>query len=67
MAGHPADREDRPQALVGSAPGLELQHKSRWNQPTRIFRPIAYLSRMRRLAFDPCIPTGGTKVPDRPE
>jgi ATP-dependent DNA ligase len=25
------------------------------------------LSRMRKPAFDPCIPTRGTKVPDRPE
>ena len=30
-------------------------------------RPVAYLSRMRQPAFDPCIPTRGTKVPDRPE
>jgi ATP-dependent DNA ligase len=30
-------------------------------------RPVAYLSRMRKPAFAPCIPTHGTKVPDRPE
>jgi bifunctional non-homologous end joining protein LigD len=28
---------------------------------------VAYLSRMRKSAFDPCIPTRGTKVPDRPD
>ena len=28
---------------------------------------VAYLSRMRASAFDPCIPTRGRKVPSRPE
>jgi ATP-dependent DNA ligase len=28
---------------------------------------VAYLSRMPKCAFDPCIPTRGTKVPNRPE
>ena len=28
---------------------------------------FSYLCGMRRYAFDPCIPTRGTKVPDRPE
>jgi hypothetical protein len=35
--------------------------------PLAFNRPIAYLSRMRKPAYDPCIPTRGTKVPDRPE
>ena len=33
----------------------------------RFLAVIAYLSRMRNTAFDPCIPTRGTKVPDRPD
>jgi hypothetical protein len=32
-----------------------------------LFWPIAYLSRMRNPAFARCIPTRGTKVPDRPK
>src|SRR5215207_8806685 len=28
---------------------------------------LGYLTRMRKPAFAPCIPTRGTKVPDRPE
>jgi hypothetical protein len=28
---------------------------------------FAYLSGMRKSAFEPCIPTKATKVPDRPE
>jgi bifunctional non-homologous end joining protein LigD len=28
---------------------------------------VTYLSRMRKTAFDPCIPTRGTKVPNRPD
>ena len=33
----------------------------------RIFRGLAYLGRMPRSPFDPCIPTKAAKVPDRPE
>ena len=33
----------------------------------RFLPVIAYLSRMRKTAFDPCIPTRGTKVPNRPD
>jgi bifunctional non-homologous end joining protein LigD len=33
----------------------------------RIQPSVAYLSRMRKSAFEPCIPTRGAKVPDRPE
>jgi ATP-dependent DNA ligase len=38
--------------------------------PTRLTRfsaAFSYLCSMRKCAFDPCIPTRGTKVPDRPE
>src|SRR5436309_10438381 len=38
-----------------------------WSDQTRISSTFAYLSRMRASAFDPCIPTPGTKVPNRPE
>src|SRR4030095_10103814 len=34
---------------------------------TRILAAVAYLSRMPKSAFAPCLPTRGTKVPDRPE
>ena len=33
----------------------------------RISRFAAYVDGMRKSAFEPCIPTKGTKVPDRPE
>jgi ATP-dependent DNA ligase len=33
----------------------------------RIQPSVAYLSRIRKSAFEPCIPTRGAKVPDRPE
>ena len=33
-----------------------------WN-----FGVVAYVNRMRKSAIEPCIPTRGTKVPDRPE
>jgi hypothetical protein len=33
----------------------------------RIRDAVAYLCFMRKSAFEPCIPTRGTKVPDRPE
>jgi ATP-dependent DNA ligase len=34
---------------------------------SRIFRGLDYLGRMLKSAFDPCIPTRATAVPDRPE
>ena len=42
-------------------------YRSDWSEKIRISRAAAYLSRMRKSAFKPCIPTRGTKVPDRPE
>jgi hypothetical protein len=30
-------------------------------------RPLPSFPGMRKSAFEPCIPTRGTKVPDRPE
>src|SRR5947208_7231565 len=38
-----------------------------WSDQTRISSTFAYLSRMRAAAFDPCMPTPGTKVANRPE
>ena len=34
---------------------------------TRFFAAFSYLCGMPKYAFSPCIPTRGTKVPDRPE
>jgi bifunctional non-homologous end joining protein LigD len=33
----------------------------------RIQPSVSYLSRMPKSPFEPCIPTRGTKIPDRPE
>src|SRR5260370_37140914 len=33
----------------------------------RIFACLAYLGPMRKVAFEPCIPTRGTKVPTGPD
>ena len=33
----------------------------------RLFGTVAYLCPMPKSPFEPCIPTRGTKVPDRPE
>jgi bifunctional non-homologous end joining protein LigD len=33
----------------------------------RIFACLAYLSATRKLPFEPCIPTRGTKVPSGPD
>ena len=33
----------------------------------RIFETVAYLCPMPKSPFEPCIPTRGTKVPDRPD
>jgi ATP-dependent DNA ligase len=33
----------------------------------RNFGVVAYVNRMRKSPIEPCIPTRGTKVPDRPE
>lgn len=38
-----------------------------WSEKIRIPQAGAYLSGMRKSAFEPCIPTRATKVPDRPE
>jgi hypothetical protein len=40
---------------------------SDWSEGIRIYRAAAYLSRIPKSAFKPCIPTRGTKVHDRPE
>jgi bifunctional non-homologous end joining protein LigD len=34
---------------------------------SRNFAPLPYLRRMRKVAFEPCIPTRGTQVPAGPE
>jgi bifunctional non-homologous end joining protein LigD len=39
---------------------------ARWRL-IRIFGPLAYLSRMRKSKFEPCIPTRGTEVPAGPD
>jgi ATP-dependent DNA ligase len=38
-----------------------------WSETIRISHAAAYLTGMRKSAFQPCIPTRATKVPDRPE
>lgn len=38
-----------------------------WFEKIRISRAAAYLTGMPKSAFQPCIPTRGTKVPDCPE
>ena len=36
-------------------------------RPTLFYAAFSYLCGMHKYAFSPCIPTRGTKVPDRPE